>query len=253
LATYRSFRDDHSRRSAVGFGAPCDSDPVYPDLVFGLGNPARSIARNEPKSVGVGVLAYHGPFSFDKPAKRERMAAAYVDSLTSFVEWLLGRGLTVTLFGGDLKDEKVAEVILDRVRTASPEALVDISHAESFYDTLEIVHQVDYVVATRFHNIVAAVMTGTPAISLSYRAKNDELLDDLGLERFHQPLDELDDERLRKQFLDLQRSAEEVAHRMVAKYPIYRDQVAVQWSEFVSAASPKAKVGNLADTRRRLQ
>jgi polysaccharide pyruvyl transferase WcaK-like protein len=253
LATYRSFRDDHSRRSAVGFGASCDSDPVYPDLVFGLGNPARPIARNEPKSVGVGVLAYHGPFSFDKPAKRERMAAAYVDSLTSFVEWLLGRGLTVTLFGGDLKDEKVAEVILDRVRTASPEALVDISHAESFYDTLEIVHQVDYVVATRFHNIVAAVMTGTPAISLSYRAKNDELLDDLGLERFHQPLDELDDERLRKQFLDLQRSAEEVAHRMVAKYPIYRDQVAVQWSEFVSAVSPKAKVGNLADTRRRLQ
>jgi polysaccharide pyruvyl transferase WcaK-like protein len=180
------------------------------------------------------------------------MATAYVDSLTSFVEWLLSRGLNVTLFGGDLKDEKVAEIILDRIRMSTPEAFIDISRSSSFDDTLEHIRQVDYVVATRFHNIVAAVMTGTPAISLSYRAKNGELLNDLGLERFHQPLEDLDDERLREQFLDLQRSAE-VAHRMAAKYPIYRDQVALQWSEFVSAVSPKAKVGNLADARRRLQ
>jgi polysaccharide pyruvyl transferase WcaK-like protein len=253
LATYRSFRDDHSRRSAVGFGAPCEADPVYPDLVFGLENPARPSARNGPESVGVGVFAYHGPFSYDEPSKRDRMATAYVDSLTSFVEWLLSRGLNVTLFGGDLKDEKVAEIILDRIRMSTPEAFIDISRSSSFDDTLEHIRQVDYVVATRFHNIVAAVMTGTPAISLSYRAKNGELLNDLGLERFHQPLEDLDDERLREQFLDLQRSAEEVAHRMAAKYPIYRDQVALQWSEFVSAVSPKAKVGNLADARRRLQ
>lgn len=246
LATYRSFRDDHSRRSAAGFGAPCKADPVYPDLVFGLESPAKRDDRSQPyESVGVGVLAYHGPFSYDKPERREPVAAAYLNSLTSFVEWLLGRGLRVTLFGGDGKDEKVAEDVRERVLRSTPNALIDIARPDSLDDVLALVQQVDYVVATRYHNIVAAVMTATPAISINYRAKNGEILNYMGLGRFHQPLEDLDGERLREQFLDLQRSAEDVAHRMVTTSRTYRDQVELQWSTLLSTVMPKEGVAKV--------
>jgi polysaccharide pyruvyl transferase WcaK-like protein len=251
LSTYRSYRDDHSRRSAVGFGARCESDPVYPDLAFGLEAPAQQrVARNQNESVGVGVIAYHGPFSYDSPAKREPVAAAYLSALTSFVEWLLDRGLRVTLFGGDGKDEKVAEDVRERVLHGTPNALIDIAHSDSLDDVFAHMQQFDYVVATRYHNIVAAAMTGTPVISINYRAKNGEVLNEMGVGKFHQPLHHLDGERLREQFLDLQQSTDEVARRMVAASRTYRDRVELQWSTLMTTVMPQAGVGELTQRRR---
>ena len=246
LSTYRSFRDDYSRQSAAGFGAPCQSDPVYPDLVFGLEPSAKRVVQNpQPESVGIGVIAYHGPFSYDKPEIRDPVAAAYLNSLTSFVEWLLSRGLRVTMFGGDLKDEEIADRVRERVLRGIPNALIDVARPESIEDVLALVRQVDYVVATRYHNIVAAVMTGTPAISINYRAKNGELLNEMGLGRFHQPLGDLDGERLREQFIDLQRSADDVARRMITESRTSRDRVERQWSALMSTVTPKAGSGSL--------
>lgn len=246
FAAYRSFRDEHSRRSAAGFGAPCASDPVYPDLVFGLEPPTKREGSGErPESVGVGVLAYHGPFSYDRPERRDPVANAYYDSLTSFVEWLLSRGLRVTLFGGDLKDEKIAEDIRRRVLHGTADAPVDVASLESLDDVFALAHQVDYMVATRYHSIVAAVMTGTPAISINYRAKNGEILNDLDLSRFHQPLQALDDEKLREQFLDLQRSAADASRRMVERSRAYRDELDVQWKALLGAVIPRQDVGEV--------
>lgn len=251
LSTYRSYRDDHSRRSAAGFGLSCESDPVYPDLVFGLEAPAKRIGDRDPnKSVGVGVIAYHGPFSYDKPEKRAPVAEAYLSALTSFVDWLLSRGLQVTLFGGDGKDEKVAEEVREGVLRKTPNAPVDVAHSESLDDVFSHMQQFDLVVATRYHNIVAAAMTGTPALSINYRAKNGELLDDMGLGRFHQPLQSLDSERLHEQFLDLQQSADEVAHLMVTRTRTYRDEVELQWSTLMSSIMPKVGVRELTQRRR---
>jgi polysaccharide pyruvyl transferase WcaK-like protein len=230
LATYRSFRDVHSRRSATSFGALCDSDPIYPDLVFGLDIPDELVMRNDFRSVGVGLIDYRAAFFGDEPTRRDAIAAAYLACLTSFVNWLLDRGLQVTLLTGDWKDEDIAEMVLEGLDSHRSDRTVAISRPKSFNELLENMRQVDCVVVSRFHNIIAATLITKPTISIDYKTKNGELMSDMGLGRFHQPLEHLDGELLKEQFIDLERSASEVVERMAKKKSEYRNLVAQQWS-----------------------
>ena len=66
---------------------------------------------------------------------------------------------------------------------ASPTALV-AEAIGSFSDLMEVVSGVDLVVATRFHNVVAALICEKPVISLEYAAKNSRVMDECGLGDF---------------------------------------------------------------------
>ncbi len=50
----------------------------------------------------------------------------------------------------------------------------------------------DTVVATRYHNLVCALKTGTPTLALSYAAKSDALMDRMGLAAFCHPARDVD-------------------------------------------------------------
>jgi polysaccharide pyruvyl transferase WcaK-like protein len=52
--------------------------------------------------------------------------------------------------------------------------------------------ETELIVATRFHNLVAALRVGRPAISIGYAKKNDALLAQVGLGAFCQPIEKLD-------------------------------------------------------------
>ena len=73
----------------------------------------------------------------------------------------------------------------------------------SVQDLLRQLAQTDVVVATRFHNVLLALLVEKPVISISYNQKNDDLMAEMGLGAFCQPIDELDVERLHDQFLAL--------------------------------------------------
>jgi len=250
LAAYRSFRDAHSRQCATGFGAPTAGDSVYPDLVFGLEPPVGAIPDGSRESVGVGMIAYRATFFDDEPTRRDRIAASYLDSMTSFVGWLLDRGLDVTLLTGDRKDEEMAESVKDRL--AGQGSGVRVVRSESLDDVIALLYRLDCLVASRYHNIVAAALTATPVISVDYLPKNGVLMTDLGLAEFHQPLEELDDERLRQQFLQLQRSAEQIPAQLTARRSEYHRRVGEQWSELrraIPALNPPVTTEMTMDDR----
>lgn len=230
LAHYRSFRDDYSRDYAVAFGAPCESDPVFPDLVFGLGPQDDPASRTPNGTVGVGLIAYRGAFYGENPARRDAIAATYEDSITSFVQWLIQRGLRVVLLTGDRKDMKVAEEIRERLSHDTSATELSIRHAESQSELMAHMREVDLVVVSRYHNLIGAALLAKPVISIDYKPKNGELMANMGLGRFHQPLEHLDEDLLRSQFLDLQRSADEVAKTLAAATLEYRDLTDRQWS-----------------------
>jgi polysaccharide pyruvyl transferase WcaK-like protein len=250
LAAYRSFRDAHSRDCASGYGAPRATDPVYPDLVFGLDVAVEQGPARTGESVGVGIIAYRATFFDEEPTRRDAVAAAYLDSMTSFVAWLLDRGLDVTLLTGDRKDEEMAEKIHHRLTEQG--SAVRVARPESLDDLIGLLRQVDYLVASRYHNVVAAALTATPVISVNYLPKNGALMSDLGLGRFHQPLEELDGERLREQFLDLQRSSVEVAGALTARCREYRERLEEQWSvlaRMLPAPAAEGMTGVTTDDR----
>jgi polysaccharide pyruvyl transferase WcaK-like protein len=63
--------------------------------------------------------------------------------------------------------------------------------------------------ATRFHNVVAALIAGKPVVSLSNAAKNDLLLGRMGLDRFCQHIEGFDVELLTEQFSRLSEGRDE--------------------------------------------
>jgi polysaccharide pyruvyl transferase WcaK-like protein len=68
------------------------------------------------------------------------------------------------------------------------------------------------VVASRFHNIVCALLLAKPTVSVAYAAKNDELMQAFGLGAACQSLDHLDVQLLRVQ---LDQVLREHSHREV--------------------------------------
>ena len=51
----------------------------------------------------------------------------------------------------------------------------------SFRELMDQMNEVDAVVATRFHNVVSALKLGKPTVSVGYAAKNQVLMEDMGV------------------------------------------------------------------------
>jgi polysaccharide pyruvyl transferase WcaK-like protein len=204
LAYYRSYRDAPSKEAMEQLGVDTSDDNVYSDLVFGLPVPPET--PEDPRAVGVGIMAYYGG-----NADRERadeIHAAYVDKIERFVNWLLDNDRRVRLFTGDRVDQHVAAEIISTVRSQrpdmEPQRLV-VESAESLTELMQKMWAVRTVVATRYHNVLCSLKLAKPTISIGYNAKNNVLMDALGLPTYCQLAGALDVQRLMAQFTMLEK------------------------------------------------
>ena len=148
-------------------------------------------------------MSYYGWHASESSA--DEIYETYVAKMTRFVVWLLGKGYRVRLLIGAAADIRVVDDVMRRVsleRGQLPASQVIAEPASSLQHLMEQMVGTDVIVSTRFHNIVAAIMVGLPAISIGYAAKNDALLAEAGLGEFCQRIDTLDVELLMRQ-LDL--------------------------------------------------
>jgi polysaccharide pyruvyl transferase WcaK-like protein len=208
LAFYRSYRDAASREVLMQRGLDVAQDPVYPDLVFGV--PAPSYDAGDAQIVGVGVLDYYG--RNDERRRAAEIRATYVGKLQTFVQWLVDNGRQVRLFVGDANgsDDSVVQEILADVRSYRPDldpAWVMAEPTATFTELRRAMAPVGTVIATRYHNVLCALMLGKPTISLSYSDKNDSLMAEMGLSEFCQFVGSLDVARLIEQFGEVERRA----------------------------------------------
>jgi polysaccharide pyruvyl transferase WcaK-like protein len=208
LASYRSYRDEISRRAMQDGGLDTTGDPVYPDLVFGWGSP--SFPPSEPDVVGVGIMAFYG--SNDHRARAERVHRTYVATMLRFVAWLLDGGHDVRLLVGDKTDQQVVDEILAglEVSGTARDRRVKAEPIANFAELSAAMAPARVVVATRFHNVLCAVKLGKPTISLGYAAKNVALMQAAGLGDYCQSADAIDFDLLVKQFEDLERRSDEL-------------------------------------------
>ncbi|MEU9183731.1 polysaccharide pyruvyl transferase family protein [Streptomyces sp. NPDC048484] len=220
LATYRSYRDDLSRDAMRAMGVDTARDEVYPDLAFSLPTPTpiptqaptpapqvsapseQAISPSGP--VCVGVMAFHG--GNDDRARAEDIYRRYLDGTTRFVRALAEDGRAVRLLTGDECDEPVVASILAAVD--SP--LVTAAETSSLADLMKEMAAADSVVATRYHNLICALKVGTPTLAVSYAAKSDALMAQMGLDAYCHPAREVDADRLLEQFRALEQSSAEL-------------------------------------------
>ena len=204
MACYRSYRDMASKEymQMVGLSAP--DDPVFPDLAFKLPVAERASSRppNAQLRIGVGVMNYYGWELAS--ARRSAIHETYIAAVTEFILWLIEQGYRVRLMMGALSDQLVIDDISRRIADqCSPGSALIAEPAYSFQELAQQIMETDLVVATRFHNIVAALSVGRPAISIGYAKKNAALLEQVGLGSFCQQIEELDVPRLIADFQSL--------------------------------------------------
>jgi len=225
LASYRSYRDQLSYRFMKSIGIDVVPDRVYCDLAFGLPVLAESRVRDaRPLAVGVGVMAYSG---WQKEGHDgEAIYQAYLRKMSDFVVWLLAQGLDVRLLTGGDVDRRAVGDLMKIVNDA--EGRIVAEEMSSLEDVMRQIVQTDFVVATRYHNVICALSTGRPTISLGYAEKNDELLMRTGLAEFCHHVETFDTDVLKKQFSSMLKRREELEGEVRRGVDVFRAQLAEQ-------------------------
>ena len=229
LAHYRSFRDALSRDAMGAMGVDTSRDDVYPDLVFALPAP---VAEVEPGSVGVGVMEFHGGSDDRKDAAE--IHESYVDAMRRFVRRLVDDGCRVRMLTGDEVDHAVVRDVLADVRASRPDLAEDalvFEPTETLGEVMTQIAKVEVVVGTRYHNVVCALKLAKPTVSISYSAKSDRAMTEMGLGDYTQDARSVDVDKLVEQVAEVtelagriqpmlaERSAEKTA-RLVRQYEV---------------------------------
>ena len=197
LADSRSFRDAYSRDYMSKIGLNVSSDTIVPDLAFGLPAPSRTGPVSwPPKVIGIGVMSYFGWHEPDYRA--QRIYDDYMAKITDFVSWLAGGGYEVRLLIGDTRADPAA--LQDMEERVGHLPNIVANEIRTSRDLVKELQFTDIVIATRYHNLLLALLAEKPTISISYSNKCDSLMDLVGLRQFRQPIEELDIELLKEQF-----------------------------------------------------
>jgi polysaccharide pyruvyl transferase WcaK-like protein len=214
LADFRSYRDDASLTYIKSIGFSTNGDRVYPDLAFSL--PESSIPHYKEKRtgrtvVGLGVMTYAGKYSVENPSNG--IYLEYLNNLVAFAGWVFAHGYDIRLLIGDLSDRSTStefKLLLNASFGAYDEDRIIDQPALSVEELLPQIAATDIVVATRFHNVLLALVLDRPVIAISFHHKCASLMSDMGLAEYCHDINHINAGRLIEQFQDLEKNAEKL-------------------------------------------
>ena len=208
LADFRSYRDEASMKCLERIGFHHGEDRIYPDLAFSLSAGMLRVSNGSGRVVGLGVIEHHGIYG--GAVLSDAQYASYIEALTQLAVWLLDRGYDIRLLIGDISDTPVLHqlkaLIWERVGDIA-EHRIRATPANSADEVLRHLGETDFVVATRFHNVLLALVLNKPSISISFHHKCSSLMSQMGLSEYCQDIQRLSAERLIDQFCQLEENA----------------------------------------------
>lgn len=230
LADYRSYRDSRCVELLQAIGFRAAADRVFPDLAFALPPPPPARAPGPGRTVAVGLFNYRGRGTGSPEAAAAY--ARYLEQICTLIRSLLERGSRVRVIIGDVAyDAAVQEDVRARLEAEGVDlrapAYAD-EPAASFEQLLAQLAATDIVIASRYHNVLLALLCGKPVLSLEYEGKNTELMREMGLGEFCQSLDELDVARLLGQLRTLEARHEALCGQVAVLAAAARDRLGVQ-------------------------
>ncbi|HEV2987852.1 MAG TPA: polysaccharide pyruvyl transferase family protein [Candidatus Angelobacter sp.] len=243
LADYRSYRDDFSKDYLGTIHFDTKNDFVCPDLAFSL--PKTMIPSDPAKErgaavVGVGIMTYHSKSNTEEADGS--VYQTYISKLSSLVSWLLSQGYVVRLLIGDaVHDEPIRKDLrlsLEGKGIKYEQSKIIDTPASSVSDVLSQLAATDTVIASRFHNVLLALMLGKPVVAISYHEKVDALMAGLGLADFCQDIENIDLDKLVEQFTTLEQCAGILKPQIAQKAEAYRGALEEQYDR-IFAGIPK--------------
>lgn len=242
-ATYLSFRDEASRDFVARHVGRARSARVFPDIAFALPVPRLpDPPPGGPRVIAVGVMHYRGWGNGDGA-----IYARYIARLARVVETLVGRGFRIRLVIGEAGDARaIADLratLAERLGSTAL-AMIDEAPARDLDDVMRQMAGADAAVVTRFHNVVCALLVGTPVVTLSYGAKNDLLLNEMGLGHCASHVERFEPDWVIERLDEVLADRCAIVTRMAARVGAYRALLQMQAREIhaMIAVPPPARV-----------
>lgn len=211
LADFRSYRDELSRRCLKSIGFRVDEDPVYPDLAFSLPNSMFSphtADNNKRPVIGIGMMIYAERYSCAEPSPK--VQNNYINILVQFANWLIATENDVRLLVGDLSDLDTKHELKERLKEViegnNTSHIID-DPILSVEGLLSQITTAEIIVATRFHNILLALLCNKPVIAISFHHKCHSLMAAFGLSEYCLDLESINFEMLIEKFCKLRQNA----------------------------------------------
>lgn len=221
-AVFRSYRDPWTREYLIAMGFPAENDPVYPDLVFNMPLPESICCGNGKKSrrrVAIGIMSYLGKPNTDK--RDYGFDEKYLERVVAFAVWLVANQYDVRILYGDMRYDPPAleytRHLLTATLSSADRCRVIDEPVSSTQELLTELAATDVVVATRFHNLLLALMLNKPAISISFHQKCASLMSLMGLSKYCLDIRDLDVNQLIERFCDLEKNAQALSLLIAAR------------------------------------
>ena len=114
--------------------------------------------------------------------------------------------------------EEIAEEA--RQRTGADENAIAVSRADDQAAVMAEMARAEVVVASRYHNVVAALRVGVPTVSLGYAGKNAALLERFGMSELDQPIHAFDPGVLLRQIAQVRTCSGDDLRRVVGELQV---------------------------------
>jgi polysaccharide pyruvyl transferase WcaK-like protein len=242
LADFRSYRDGSTMKYLNRIGFEIGNDRVYPDLAFSLPPtvlPDAQTRRGLRPVVGLGLMEHSSMYGSEKPTRVDY--SAYIETLVEFVKWLLDREYDIQLLIGDFADRPVTQEFRSLLKQGSvrydEERIIDEPIA-SVDDLLKQIATTDFVVATRFHNVLLSLLLNKPSIAISFHHKCSSLMSQMGLSEYCQDINRLNADRLIEQFCDLEKNAKTLKPLIRGKAEEFRRALDEQYERIFRVLRP---------------
>ncbi|MBV9674584.1 MAG: polysaccharide pyruvyl transferase family protein [Verrucomicrobia bacterium] len=195
LASSRSYRDQGSKDLLRDLSFT-RSDSVIPDLAFGyLPDPGKDCGFSPTQSglrIGLNPIPYlyehHWPKSASESFDR------YFQALHAFTASVLRNGHKIVLFGTDISDDNVVNLLLEKLKAGAPPnagELISI-HAHSAPELLTQLEMLDCVVVSRLHAAILSHLCVKPVLAISYDRKVSQYMQDMEQQRYCLSIDNLE-------------------------------------------------------------
>ena len=239
LACYRSYRDRGSRDLALALTDKA-TGAVVPDIAFSFPITSQDVV---PQSVERGLCVAISPIAYGCPGLWPTENAAlhhyYVAQLATFVSTIVKNGASVVLFSSSAPDEQVFRELTTQLSVSLDEQCrrrLYTSNTTSLWELLDLIHRVDYVVASRLHGVLISFLAEKPSIAISYDRKVTSLMKDLDQMEYCLDIHSLTSHALLERFLALQNNGASTVKKLRDIRSLYNRCLQAQYREVMHFA-----------------
>lgn len=199
---------------------------VMPDLGFYLMDQCSINAKEYLDNLGVplGIKKCVGitlrPYRFPKSNNPKEAYKNYINSIVELTKWMNKSDYHLVMVAHTLgpskhEDDRIA--INDVLININDKSNITVIEDSNFNcnDLKSIYKELDFVIGTRFHSVIFAMSSGTPAIAISYGGnKGKGIMNDIGIGKYEIDIENINFESIKNKLISLDSEKDMVKERI---------------------------------------